>query len=239
MAVTSTTSFTVTRDAIISYALRKIGVLELGVTADATVVTNASEALNMMTKSWITKGIKLWTATELSLPLVSGQTSYTIGPASNLVANKPMKLVQAWLRDTTATPDIDIPLQVVSKYEYNLFSSKYSTSTPNSVYLDVGRDVSTLYVYLTPDSTAAGKYQLRLSTQRQIFDVSAASDNLDFPSEWYYTLGWNLALELATDNAVDEATYNRVAAMATKTLAEVEDFDREDTSVFFTPTQRR
>lgn len=245
MSVTGTTTFTVTRDNIIQYALRKIGVLELGVTPDSTTVTNAAFALNMMIKSWITKGIKLWTEAEITVPLTVSKTSYIIGNTGttefgtpDVISHKPMKITQAWLRNTTVSPQNDIPIQVISHFNYNEFGSKFSTGTSNSVYVHIGRDQAQVNLYLTPDTTAATTYQLHLSTQRQLFDMSAAGDNFDFPAEWYYALGWNLALELATDNSVDAETFNRVAQMAMKTLSEVEDFDREDTSIYFTPDSR-
>ena len=82
MATSGITTYSRTRDQIVSFALRKIGVLELGVTPNATEVTNAVEALDMMIKSWVTKGIKLWTLQEVTIPLTASTSSYIIGPAS-------------------------------------------------------------------------------------------------------------------------------------------------------------
>lgn len=241
MSTSGTTIFALTRDQIIQFALRKIGVLELGVTPNATEVTNAAQALDMMIKSWITKGVKLWTVQEIAIPLVSGTSSYVIGPTSfspAVVAPKPMKLVQAWLRDTTTTPYRDIPVMCISKQEYNKFGSKFSSGVSNSCYLEVGRDTSTLYTYLTPSTTSAATYQMRISTQRTIEDAGTASSTLDFPTEWLYALGWNLAAELATDYGVEETRIMYIEQKAAKFLSEVEDFDTEWASVTFAPDMR-
>lgn len=240
MATSGTTTYALTRDQVIQFALRKIGVLELGVTANATEVTNAAQALDMMIKSWVTKGIKLWTLQQVIVPLTASTSSYVIGPTGAsptpaVIADKPMKLMQAWLRNTVATPDSDIPLQILSQEEYNTFGSKYSTGTPNAVHLQVGRDTSTVYTYLTPDTTAVTNYDLYLQTQRLIQDAGTSAQNLDFPAEWLYALGWNLAAELSTDYGVDAERIIYIEQKAAKFLTEVEDFDTEYTSIFFSP----
>jgi len=244
MATSGTASFTLSRDEIIQYALRKTGVLALGVTPGATEVTNAAMALDMMIKSWITKGIKLWTLQELTLPLVANQSNYVIGPSGttptpDLVEVKPMKLMQAWLRNVTVTPQNDIPLQILAQEQYNKFGSKFSTGTSNAVYMQVGRDNSTIKTYLTPSTTAAGLYQMHLLVQRPLQDAGVAATNLDFPSEWLYALGWNLAAELATDYGVESERLQYIEAKAAKFLQEVEDFDTEYNSVYFSPSFNR
>lgn len=247
MAVSSTTGFTLNRDEIISYALRKLGVLEAGVTPDATTVTNANTALNMLIKSWIAKGIKLWTVTELVLPLNVGQTSYDVGPAGlgenpgggvDLAAHKPMRLIQAWLRNVSVTPSNDIPLQLLSKFDYNTLGSKQSPGIPNSIFLDVQRDIAVTYLYPTPNDSAVSLYQVYMVVQRPLLDITVAADNIDFPTEWLYALGWNLAAELATDFGVDAERLQYIEAKAGKALTEMEDWDIEHTSVYFAPNLR-
>lgn len=241
MAVSGTTTFTLTRDQIISYALRKLAVLELGATPDANTVTNATTALDMLIKSWVAKGSKLWTIQELTLPLVASQTVYTIGPTGftpSLIAEKPLTLMQAWIRNTTLTPQIDIPLQVISQNDYNLLGSKGSTGTPNSVSLQVGRDVSTLRIYTTPDTLAATNNQAHLLVKRTLMDVGTSTTNMDFPQEWLYALGWNLAAELASDYELPPNRVQYIEAKAAKALMEIEDFDTEQNAVFFAPGPR-
>jgi len=241
MATSGITTYALTRDQIIQFALRKIGALALGATPDSTEVTNAAQALDMMIKSWVTKGIKLWTINEITIPLVASQTSYILGPTGatptpDVETDKPMKLMQAWLRNTSVTPNNDIPLQVLSQQEYNQFGSKFSTGVSNAAYLQVGRDTSTLYTYLTPDTNAASMYQMHIVTQRLLQDAGISTANLDFPGEWLYALGWNLAAELSVDYGVDQQRLQYIEAKAGKFLTEVEDFDTEYNSVFFSPS---
>lgn len=246
MTVSSTTTYTqsYTRDQIIAFAMRKLGILELGTTPDATSVSNFNESLNLLLKSWITKGVKLWTIQELTLPLTANTNTYVIGPTGStpgtpvLVADKPMKLLQAWLRNVSVVPSNDIPLQVISQHNYNEFGSKFSTGTTNSVYMEVGREQSTVKLYTTPDTNSAALYQLHLLTQRYLFDAGTASATLDVPSEWMYALGWNLAMDCLLDYGVSGERAQMIMAGAVKFLTEAEDFDTEYNSVFFTPDAR-
>lgn len=233
------TNYSVTRDQIISSALRKLGVLELGDTPDANTVTNSAQTLNLMIKYWMTSGIKLWTVTEYTLPLVASQTSYTIGPSgTDLIADKPLKLIQAWLRNTSVTPNVDTPMQILSKQEYNILGSKASTGVANSVFFDPGVTSSTVKVYLTPDATTASTYQLKMVVQKGIGDILASSDVPDFPNEWMNALVWGLADQLAIEYSVPVNQRTEIAMRAEKYKTDMEGWDVETTSTFFTPDTR-
>jgi cob(I)alamin adenosyltransferase len=153
--------------------------------------------------------------------------------------DKPMKLYQAYLRNTVASPNNDIPLNLISQEQYLRTGSKGSTGTPNSVYMEVLRDYSVAHLYTTPDLIASGIYQAHLLVQRPLQDVGAVTNNMDFPQEWLYALGWNLASELIEDYEVPEGKANRVMMKAAKYLQEVEDFDTEYNSVYMSPSQYR
>ena len=116
MATSGTTTFSVTRNNIIESSLRLLGVLEEGAQPTAQAIENASMVLNMMLKDWQTDGIKIWTIHEMIIPLVNNQTSYTIGPASgnDVIADKPLRLIQSFLRNISVTPNVDLPMTIIS-----------------------------------------------------------------------------------------------------------------------------
>ena len=108
-------TYTVTRDQIITLALRKLGVLEIGATPDADTLTNASISLNLLVKQMSTEGLRLWKNSELVIPLTSGQTSYILGGSSSTlmydtqapliaITDKPLKVIQGFYRNKQATP---------------------------------------------------------------------------------------------------------------------------------------
>ena len=236
-----TTSYSITRDQVIVTALRKLGAVEPADTAstiDANIVTNSAQALNLMIKQWATDGIKIWTNVELTLPLVASQSSYTIGPTGDLVTDRPMKLVQAWLRNTSVTPNIDTPLQILSREEYNVLGSKGSTGVTNSVFLLPGVTSSKIYVYLTPDTGTASNYSLHMIVQKQIDDVSSSSSVPDFPVEWYQALVWGLADQLALEFSLPAGHRQEIMAKAEMYREQVSSASVEYESTLFIPNMR-
>ena len=238
----STSTFSVTRDQIILAALRKLTVVEPADTAstiDANVVTNSAQSLNLVIKQWMSEGIKLWTVGVYTLPLVAAQTSYTIGSSGcDLTADKPLRIIQCVLRNTAATPDIDMPMQIISKQEYMLLGSKFSSGVVNSVYLNPGLTTSTVYVFLTPDAGTASNYQLLMTVQRPIYDISAASDVPDFPSEWFNALVYGLADDLAIEYGLPVNHRQELMLKAEKYKNQLMDWDVEYESTFFQPNSR-
>ena len=231
-------TFTVNRDQIITLALRKLGVLELGSVPDSETVANASLALNLYVKQMETEGLKLWTVNQLVLPLVNGQTQYSIGPASqnptvDLDTDKPLKVIQAWLRQTTVTPPIDIPVQLLSQQEYKTLGSKFSTGVANSIYYEIRQNTGNMYVYLTPDYNAAYQYDLYFMAQQPIQDINTGSAIPNFPVEWMNTLVWNLADQLAIEYSVPSNHRQEIALRAKTYREQLTDWDVESVSTFF------
>jgi len=232
------TTFTVNRDQIISLALRKLGVLELGSVPDSETVANASLALNLYVKQMETEGLKLWTVNQLVLPLTNGKTTYSIGPASqnpsvDLDTDKPLKVIQAWLRQTTVSPPVDTPVQLLSQQEYMTLGSKFSTGVANSIYYEIRQNTGNMYVYLTPDYNAAYQYDLYFMAQQPIQDINTGSSIPNFPVEWMNTLVWNLADQLAIEYSLPAGHRQEIAARAKTYREHLTDWDVESVSTFF------
>lgn len=232
------TTYTATRDDIIASALRKLNVLELGDTPDTATTTNAAMALNLMIKQWAVDGIKIWINTEITLPLVVSKTTYTIGPSGDLVTDRPMNLVQAWIRNISVSPNIDTPLMVLSREQYNTLGSKFSTGVSNSIYLEPGVTNSTVKVYLTPNSTTATNYQLHMVVKKQIDDISSGTASPQFPIEWYQSLVWGLADQLAIEYSVPANHRAEITSKAEHYMEKVSSASVETESSLFVPDMR-
>ena len=76
MATSGVTSFNLTRNDIIKAALRLV-TAESGETPSASEIEDASQALNLMIKSWIVPGAHLWTQTEATLFCTGGSYQYS------------------------------------------------------------------------------------------------------------------------------------------------------------------
>jgi len=231
------TTFTLSRDDIITLALRKLGVLDIEGVASASQLTNHSLVLNMILKAWQSKGMKLWTVKEYAIPLLSNTNVYTIGPTGTIIQNKPLKLIQAWLRNESVTPNVDLPMNIISRQEYNILSAKNSQGIANSVFLTPNNTDSTLKVWLSPDTNTATNYKLWIVVQEAISDVNS-NVATDFPNEWMQSLVWNMAAELAMDYGIPDQRMQLIAMQAAKYKEEMEDWDVEYNSTFFQPDMR-
>lgn len=244
-----TSTYVVTRDQIISIALRKLGVLELGDTPDANTLANANMSLNLLIKQMSTEGLKLWKNQELVIPLTSSKTLYVLGGSTSdlmydslspttAITDRPLKALQAFYRNVSTTPVIDTPVMLLSKQEYNVLGSKASTGTANSVFLDVKALSSLLYVYLTPDTFSQSNLQLHLVAQMPLNDIMLSTDIPDFPNEWMNTLVWNLADQLAIEYGVPMNYRQEIAQRAMTYKAQLNDWDVDAYSTSFSPDYR-
>ncbi len=83
MALSGSTDFKLNRNQIITAALRKINVIASGETPSAADITDAAEALNLMLKSWQTKGFGMWLSQPFTLFLAKDQQSYQLGESGD------------------------------------------------------------------------------------------------------------------------------------------------------------
>lgn len=81
MSTSGTTSFSITRNQLLTDALIDAGIVAIGVTPEADIMDFAARKLNMMLKAWQPDGIHLWKLRETTLFLQEDDNSYTLGPS--------------------------------------------------------------------------------------------------------------------------------------------------------------
>ena len=242
-------NYSINRDQIISLALRKLGTLEVGSTPDAETIANANMSLNLLVKQLNTDGLKLWKTSELIIPLFASQTSYTLGGSgcdlmydslapTVAITDRPLKIIQGFYRNTSSTPVIDTPVMIVSKQEYNVLGSKFSTGTANTIFYDSKKTNGILYVYLTPDANSEANLELHVVAQMPLNDMTLATDIPDFPNEWMNCLVWNLADQLALEYGVPMNARQEISQRATAYRTQLDDWNVEASSTFFQPDFR-
>lgn len=225
MATSNSTNFTVTRDDIIKRALRLIGVLAQGETPTADQVTEAAAALNGLVKAWQADGMPLWAITQKQLTLIAGQSTYTVSNP------KPLKVYQAWNHNTVS--NVDVPMRVLTKQEYNILGNKTSTGNPIQVYFDPRRDDSKLYVFPVPTATEAASNVIQYVCQIPFEDFDASTDNPDFPQEWYDAITYGLATRLAPEYGVPGADRKLLWQEMTIIKNDALNFGLEEGSLYF------
>lgn len=179
------TSLSLTRDSIITSALRKLGILEAGASASSSQITDAAEALDIIVKSFdAAPWFKDFSKSASATASVTGSASSTI-LASDV----------AWVESATFTiSGIDYPLMLISSKEYANMAAKGREATHPS-YAFVSDDLSTPVMYVYPEPIATGNVTYWYRRKIDLFDNS--SDTGDFPPSWYRVLVLMLTAELS------------------------------------------
>lgn len=223
MATSNSTDFNVTRDQLIAGALRIVGAIAQGETATADMVSNASEALNMLAKSWQADGMPLWVMREYSLTLVDGTNTYTVSP-------KLLKVVQAFNHNSST--NVDIPMRIITREEYNRLGNKTSEGNPIQVFCNPNLTSTEVKVFPTPGSTEATYNTIKLIYQKQFDDFDSASDNPEFPNEFFDALKFGLANRLSYEYGMDVNDRKQLAEQAMLLKLDALSFGTEEGSFF-------
>lgn len=228
MATSGTTAYSPTASAIITEAISMVGGLEGGTSASAEQITAAMPAFEMLVKALQAEGLQLWTIETESITPVNGTAEYT-------TTKKAIKITDVVFRNSD---DQDTPMFALTRDEYWRLSDKTSTSSqPTQYYFNPERTSSTITVWPVPDATAATG-TIEVTYQRQIEDITATTNEVDFPAEWLDAITYQLAVRLASRYGLDvnrRYILNREAAEA---LELAKSWDTEQESVFFTPDNR-
>jgi hypothetical protein len=233
MATSGTTTFDLTRDSIINAALRKLSVIAKGQTAETLDVTNASEALNVMLKTFETKGMPLWAINEYTFPMTATRT-YNIGVGKTLNTPAPLKITQAYIKDTIT--NYSTPINIQTHYDYNLSNPKSNdTGTPVNLEYEPLNQQGNIRLWPTPDTYSISSRSITITYQRPFEDMTASTDAVDFPQYWLEAVIYGLASRLAPEYGLplpDRADLRQEAAYF---LNEAMSFGSEEGSLFFQP----
>jgi hypothetical protein len=82
MAVSETNTFTLTKNEVIEMAFARIGVISEGATLTSYQIDRGSQLLNVMIKSWLAKGFRLWKQERATLFLDASTNEYVLGTAN-------------------------------------------------------------------------------------------------------------------------------------------------------------
>lgn len=103
MATSGSVDFNLTRNEIVTDALKLIEAIEAGETPSSEEMADGARALNRMVKAWQAKGYHLWSKDEAVLFLTVGQASYKLGPGSTDHAVRAEDLTSTTLSAAAAT----------------------------------------------------------------------------------------------------------------------------------------
>jgi len=233
MATSGSTDFSSSRDTIIKGALRKVGALAQGQTPTTNDVNDAAEALNNLAKAWMADGMPLWKLETYDFSLTDAVNTYRIGTGQTLATDKPQKIIQAWIRETSS--GLDTPLKMETLYDYNRLSNKSSTGRPIQLTYHPQRTFGDIYIYPTPDATIAAAFDVFIRYQAPYEDFDAAGNEPDFPQEWFQALIYGLAYVLAPEYGIPIQERNVLREDMLMFKAEALSGSSEEGSMFIQP----
>lgn len=231
MSTSGVTTYNLTRDQIITGALRMLGVVAQGESPTAIQITEAAEALNLMIKAFEADGMALWGITEYTVPLTNAVASYSIGIGKSVNTSKPLKVIQAYNRDSVS--NVDIPMRIITRQEYNILGNKTSSGNPIQCWYDPRLDYGVLTVFPVPNTTTATNNSVHIVYQRSFEDFTASGDNPDFPQEWLECLKYGLAVRLAPEYGIDSESRKFLSQEYSAVKAAALSFGSEEGSLYF------
>jgi len=223
-----------TPDRIIRMAMVDAGYLQDGDDPTPEQYANYLNRLNDLINFWQTQGLKLWLQYDLSIPLTSGQGTYTIGPGGSVDMVKPLRVIDnGYYLDTQG---IKRPLLMISRDEYTRLSSVTEQGALNSYFVDKQALQLVVHFWLVPDTTAAANGTAHVTIQKQVTNVTTLTESMNFPQEWFLALRWGLADDICTGQPL--AIMQRCASKAEFYRLALEAWDVEDASTRFHPDSR-
>lgn len=145
-------------------------------------------------------------------------------------ADRPMRLLEAYVR---RSGNVDIPIGLLSRIDYYSLSRKDVQSTPLQMYMDPQRTQSNLFVW--PTASSEIDFCI-LICQRTLDDFDVATDEPDYPQEWFMALALNLAVHLAPKYGTPQMDYQRLVQLAMTIYEKAKGWDEEqEVSMYLKP----
>jgi hypothetical protein len=237
MTTSSSYDWEMTRDQIITDAYAACGAIDENDTPTTAQLTKGARVLNGIIKTMSGPvGMPLWAITTKSFPLTTNTATYTIGIGQTIDSPKPIKIIQAWHRDTTT--NFDTPVNIVSLDTYNRLGNKFVDATPVQLAYDPLISTGIIYIYPEPDSYSVSNREIWIRYQRPFQDFDASSDTPDFPTEWDLPLVYSLAVALAPSLGVPPNDMAKLEGLAKTYIESAQEAGYENASIFIQPATK-
>jgi hypothetical protein len=175
-------------------SLISVGKKAIGGTLTANEGTHYLGKFNSFLESLSQERLMIYQITTDSFSLSANVSTYTIGPSGTVNTDRPNKIVNAYVRDSSG---YDHPLDVVEQPTYWDIGAKAQTATwPDVVYYDNGFSAtSTGTLHFAPVPSEANT--VYLNSYKQLTTVAHLSTNVLFPPGYQRMIESNFALEVA------------------------------------------
>jgi hypothetical protein len=200
---TATFDKTFAIDEVVEEAYQRIGIDQL----DGYQIKSARRSLNIMFQEWGNRGLHYWELDETNVDLIEGQAQYVFYRASgdgtsatttptNGVYGMDDVLEATYRTARTQTTQQDVALTKINRSTYSGISNKLSKGQPTQYYVQRLIDRVNLFVYPTPNSTAASA-DMHLYFVKRIQDAGDFTNATDIPYRFVPSMVSGLSFYLA------------------------------------------
>ena len=229
MTTSSIYEYQLTRNNIITAALRKLGVLSEGQEPSAQNYADAEVSLNTTLAQLRVVGMPLWARVEHTFTPVT--TSYNIGIGQTLNIPAPIMLLQAIRTDSSGSK---IDMDIVARQDFNTLPGN-STGIPLKVNYQHGVNSGVISFWPTPSSSNTATVTIVYQRPFQYF--TSATDTMDLPEQWYDALIYNLAVKLAPEWSIPLQERMMLKQEAKDYTDVASAVGNEEGSLFLSPTR--
>ena len=229
MATSNSYTNQLTRDQLLTAALRKLGVLAEGQTPSAANLADGQIAINAAIGQLRGLGMPLWARSEYTFTPTTN--SYTIGTGMVLNTVFPVRLLQAFRTENGSK----IPMELEARQDFNILPIT-TGSVPIKVNYQPFVNYGVLSIWPTPAVTNTATITLVYQRPFQYFTTGA--ETADFPEEWLLPLIYTTAVLLAPEWGVPLPDRTALK-METREYVETATMTgQEDASLFIMPERR-
>lgn len=191
--IVTLTGTAVAASSLIDRAMRLISQISPGVTSTTDEYATGLEALNVMLDSWRNERLMCYALQDETFDLVVGQSSYTVGSGGDFNTNRPVRIEQAYVVDSS---NVSYDVTILTAEEYATIGLKNSAAT-FPTYLYYAPDMQSGHVWVYPVPQAA--YEMHCLTWTPMQSFTTKDTTAYLAPGWQRAIAYNLALEIAPE----------------------------------------
>ncbi len=171
-----------------------LGAIAGGETPTATEAADAFRRLNLLLETWRLERMLIYAIDEVT-KVLTGASSYTIGPSADINTTRPVALERAGQRLAGTSPTLELPLEPLTDEEYEGLALKGLTSSvARWIYLDRAYPIATVRTWpVLPAGDTLALYVLHPLTAFASLDTTVA-----LPPGFELAIQTNLSIELVS-----------------------------------------
>lgn len=192
---------------LITASLKRIGVTGAGQTPAPEDSVDALLRLNALLDSWATERLFIPSIVRTTWTIVSGTGAYTVGASGTVNIARPVYVTDIRFIDTSADPDLEMGLELLTDQGYANISQKALTSPYPTHYYYNPTFTSSAYATITfwpvpTSSTLLGC----IYAPTTLIQVAALTTTMLLQPGYQWMLQENLAVALAPEHGIQVPT---------------------------------